>query len=325
MRAMKLAVIGAAVVAGAAAGPATAQRSLMCTLDTHGFGFNYGGSRYGNFSAEIDGYFGTVTTVTDLSDLSAMNQYDSIMVQIREWGATLSPTEQANLDAYVASGRRVLLIGENPSLWFEWNDDICNVGGGSSTNSESNGSYTVLNAHPVLTAGVTSIHIPNGGIANGGTSLFTTNTATLWDGNGQENVLTMLDVNVFENDRWATEDGAQYSANVATWLGYGGGLGLSFRGDCPGQMTFSISGATPSRAVAVVYGAGDGPTTVPGGFPCAGTMLEVGGPGLAYQQFTADASGNVTVTTNVPAGACGSLRIQALDVASCATSNVVRP
>lgn len=88
---------------------------------------------------------------------------------------------------------------------------------------------------------------------------------------------------------------------------------LTSTGSCPGTMTFSVSGETPGGLVAFVYG-------VPGSFtwmgtPCTGTTLDIAGPTLA--QYSAATS----ITGNVPAGACGRIRVQAVDVATCAVSN----
>ncbi|MFW5653243.1 MAG: hypothetical protein ACOC0P_04285, partial [Planctomycetota bacterium] len=66
-------------------------------------------------------------------------------------------------------------------------------------------------------------------------------------------------------------------------------------------------------------------TTVPNTFPCGGTVLEVGNPNLANRVISADANGVAVLTTNIPAVACGQVRVQALDLTTCETSEVVRP
>jgi len=316
--------LAAVLLSGSAA---SAQPRLLASQETHGFGFGYGDTRYDNFSAEIDRWFTAVDIAPNLEDLSLMLQYDAVMVQLRTWGAVLTPTEKTNLTQYIATGRRVLMIGENPSLWFQWNVDLCTVAGGTATNQESNGVYTVANQIPILTDGVTSVEIPNGGIASGGTSIFTINTATLWDGNGTDNVLTMLDVNVFEDDRWGTLDGARFSANVAQWLGSGGGGGLtlSISGLCPGRVTVSWSNATPSRPMGIILANGTGNFVVPGGV-CAGTQTGLGSAGLqlVYTGNTgANGSGNVSSTAGT--AACRKyLQMIVADGSPCSASNVVQ-
>lgn len=308
-------------------GAASAQQRLLASEERHGFGFGYGDTRYDNFSAEIDTWFSTVDIAPNLEDMSQMMQYDAIMVQLREFNAVLTPTEKSNLTAYIATGRRVLMIGENPSLWFSWNNDLCTVAGGSSTNQESNGVYRVANAWPILTDGVSSVEIPNGGIANGGTSIFTTNTATVWSGNGSSNVLTMLDVNVFEDDRWNTLDGAVFSANVAEWLGSGnaGGLSLSLRGNCPGTLTVMWNNATPSRQMGIVFASNTGSFRVPNGGPCAATVLGLGTQNLRLVNTIGTGSGSGQVNGQAGTGACGGyLQLVVVDGNPCTTSNVAQ-
>ncbi|MFW5652776.1 MAG: hypothetical protein ACOC0P_01920 [Planctomycetota bacterium] len=109
-------------------------------------------------------------------------------------------------------------------------------------------------------------------------------------------------------------------------LGGGGQrLQVAVSGNCPGTTTFDIVGATPNSRVALVYGFGTGPTTIPSGFPCAGTVLDVGNPNLDNQVITADSNGEAVLSTFVPTIACGSVFVQALDLTTCATSNVVQP
>jgi len=102
-------------------------------------------------------------------------------------------------------------------------------------------------------------------------------------------------------------------------------LTLEFSGDCPGQGAFTVTNATPGAKVALVYGFGDGPTTIANTLPCAGTVLDVGNPNLANRITRADANGVADLNTNLPAAACGRVRVQALDLSSCETSDVVRP
>ncbi len=310
-----------------AASVALAQPRLLASQETHGFGFGYGDTRYDNFSAEIDRWFTAVDIAPNLEDLSLMLQYDAVMVQLRTWGAVLTPTEKTNLTQYIATGRRVLMIGENPSLWYQWNVDLCTVAGGTATNQESNGVYTVANQIPILTDGVTSVEIPNGGIASGGTNIFTINTATLWSGNGADNVLTMLDVNVFEDDRWGRLDGARFTANVAQWLGSGGsgGLTLSLSGACPGRVTVLWSNATPSRPMGIAFANGTGNFVIPGG-ACAGTQTGLSSSGLqlVYQGNTG-ANGSGDVSTTAGTNACRKfLQMIVADGSPCDASNVVQ-
>ena len=101
---------------------------------------------------------------------------------------------------------------------------------------------------------------------------------------------------------------------------------LAFSGECPGRVVvFTVTNATPGGRVAFVHGLSDGPTTIPITLPCAGTVLEVGNPNLGARIIFADACGVAVLNTSVPHAACGQLRVQALDLSSCETSEVVRP
>ncbi|MFG0330178.1 MAG: hypothetical protein ACF8PN_09800 [Phycisphaerales bacterium] len=89
-------------------------------------------------------------------------------------------------------------------------------------------------------------------------------------------------------------------------------------------MTLEATGATPNSNVAFIYAFGTGSVAIPNGNPCAGTILDLaGGSAQLGAVVTSDASGTATVTPNVPAAACGVVVVQALDVATCDTSNVV--
>ncbi|HEX9792462.1 MAG TPA: DNRLRE domain-containing protein [Planctomycetota bacterium] len=103
-----------------------------------------------------------------------------------------------------------------------------------------------------------------------------------------------------------------------------GGLSLSMTGNCPGPVKIDVNGATPggSTVIAATLN-GPGAFTVPAGNPCAGTVLGINAPIFRFQKFIADASGNVTVTVNIPQQLCRRLSVQAIDLRTCGTSNVV--
>lgn len=99
---------------------------------------------------------------------------------------------------------------------------------------------------------------------------------------------------------------------------------LTKSGVCPGPMTLTVTGATPLKKVAFFYG-------FPGSFtnpnpPCVGLVMNIVGlPGttptlIAVQ--TANIAGVATLSGNVPAALCGRT-VQAVDVASCTTSNTI--
>jgi hypothetical protein len=109
------------------------------------------------------------------------------------------------------------------------------------------------------------------------------------------------------------------TGSICAPLGTGVGPGLGVSGACPGEVTISVSGMTPDRAVVLVRGATAGSFTIPVG-PCTGTLLGLGSPRI-LAVLTADAAGLAAFGANLPAQACG-LQVQALDLATCSTTPV---
>lgn len=101
------------------------------------------------------------------------------------------------------------------------------------------------------------------------------------------------------------------------------GLGLTVGGTCPAAVQISVHGVSPIGQVALIYAFAAGSVTIPGGFPCAGTTLGLNQTATLASVITADANGDASLDTSVPARACGNIFIQALDLSSCGTSNVV--
>lgn len=99
------------------------------------------------------------------------------------------------------------------------------------------------------------------------------------------------------------------------------GVELKISGDCPGDIEVEVELATPGGQVALVYSPRTGNFTIPGGNPCAGTELGLSNAVTLFGVFSADDSGDVTIEATVPGGACG-LSVQAIDLATCAVTNV---
>lgn len=99
-------------------------------------------------------------------------------------------------------------------------------------------------------------------------------------------------------------------------------LGLSISGSCP-SVTFEIDGAVANGQVALLYAFSTGSFVIPNGHPCAGTTLGLDSSVSLGLVQNASASGTLTLPTNVPAGACGQVYLQALDLTSCGYSDVV--
>ncbi len=101
---------------------------------------------------------------------------------------------------------------------------------------------------------------------------------------------------------------------------------LSVNATCPsgGPIQVSWSGATRGGTIVLLHARNTGSFRIPSGNPCAGTQTGLGSNQIqiAYQG-SAGPSGSRTVNSTTGPGACGGY-LQLLDVATCATSNVVR-
>ncbi len=97
--------------------------------------------------------------------------------------------------------------------------------------------------------------------------------------------------------------------------------GLSVRGQCPGALTVSWSGATPSRQQGIVFGNSTGSTMIPNG-ACAGTQLGIQG-GVQLVNTIGTGSGGGSVNGNAGTFACGHY-LQLVEAGSCNTSNVAQ-
>lgn len=94
---------------------------------------------------------------------------------------------------------------------------------------------------------------------------------------------------------------------------------LNVTGSCPGTVTMTVNGATPGGQVSVYASKRAGETTITTG-NCAGTILDLM-RARPIATGTTDTSGNLSLRLRLSARQCGQL-MQALDLASCATSNV---
>lgn len=192
---------------------------LLVSQGGAGWG-GYGDSQWQNMSAALDtGAGGQVTVVPELSDVSQMMEFTAIWVDLRGGpGVRLSDSEIQNLRQFVATGRRLVMIGEHQDF-RTWNDDLLRVVDAFSLP----GTSTTRPARPVLhhylTSGLFDIAVPMAGVAIGGTSLFDENFATLWG--PSNNVLTVLDSNVFSDLYWSVQDNSAFAQNVARWITFG--------------------------------------------------------------------------------------------------------
>ncbi len=200
-----------------------AQAYILVSESMHSTNYGYGSSYWTQMTSALNAsYSGGFTVVSNLGDVSQVANADAVWVDLRksDWDASpgsLNTAEAVNLSSFINNGGRVVFMGENTG-WNTWNESFLSLLGGHDANYETNGVYNTVLDH-ALTNGVSSIYVPNGGRADGGISLFDDSIATLWG--PQDNVLAMLDVNVFSDDYWSYADNGQFSINVASWVGQG--------------------------------------------------------------------------------------------------------
>jgi len=103
--------------------------------------------------------------------------------------------------------------------------------------------------------------------------------------------------------------------SFALWLG----------GETDGPMTVHLSGASPNANIAIAWERGGGvagPTAIPAGFPCSGTLVDLTSGMQLLTILNTDASGAVSTPPQfVPAGARRTVHLQAIDLSTCETSN----
>lgn len=181
---------------------------------TSGIESYYGGTDWPEMSAALDGAAASVTVVPDLENLGQLLGFDALWIDQRDTTGQLTAAEAANVAAFIATGRRVVMIGENDT-WRPWNEQLLGLVGGSAVPGVAP-SYTLMaTAVHELTAGVTVIQLLSPGVAVGGTSLFDQNSVTLWG--DDTTVLTILDVNGM-GQSWSFLDNAAFFTNVAAWI-----------------------------------------------------------------------------------------------------------
>jgi PEP-CTERM motif len=246
-----------AVVVGVSATGTTAQAqagSLLVNTNPSGLyvydGIHVGGGVWQGTTSLLQTTFGAhLGTMPTLDDRAAMLQYDALWVDQRYWSAP-SQYELENILAFANTGRHVVIIGEN-ATWGPWNGAILSALGGSEGPGHDqmwywthghgagcqDGAANTVFQH-ALTAGVATINMACAGFAVGGTPLFDYNVATLWG--PQQNVLTILDANVFDDRFIGYGDGVRFRQNVVDWVSTAG----------PARVV------TPEPATLALFGAG---------------------------------------------------------------------
>ncbi len=213
-----------------------AHAGLLIVEGPAGGGFGgYNDPSYATYKSTLDAAFGgaaNVSVTADLTDAAQVDAASAIVVELRNGGDVLSVTEITNLSNFIASGRRVVMLGENAG-WQTWDESLLGVVGGTyvgqSPSQGPDGDFTNYHvplapvAHELLTGvlsedGEAEIFMFHGSIASGGLALFEyAPIAMLW---GIDlNVLTYFSNNEFFSSVLSNHPGnLRFTQNMAAWL-----------------------------------------------------------------------------------------------------------
>ncbi len=137
----------------------------------------------------------------------------------------------------------------------------------------------------------------------------------LWMIDPLTGTFSYIDITQFPN-LWAEAEFIEGPNDpFALWLG----------GETDGPMTVHLSGASPNANIAIAWERGGGvagPTAIPAGLPCAGTLVDLTSGMQLLTVLTTNASGEASTPPQfVPAGARRTVHLQAIDLSTCETSN----
>ena len=215
----------------------------------------YGSGTGATLTNIIDTKFGssnvTYSTSANLPDTSTLATYDAIYIEaVKPISNTevISTSDIAKLDAFLSTGKRVYVQGENGNIstgtWTAWNNSILDINLASSAGA----SYTqgtnidFLNDHTYvstisglsgsardLTSGVTNFASQYAGnmTYGSGTPLFECNISSCSRGRdlgigvifgANENLFVLLDANWAAETRIAYQDNTTFLTNIVAWL-----------------------------------------------------------------------------------------------------------
>ncbi len=239
--------------------------------------------------------------------------YDAFLAKLSPGGALLWSTymggadRDIQFDIAVGSSGNVIAMGETQSWDFEGQNNTKNQ------NHFQEGFVTRTAADGTL-LGMSFIHgqfdEETGGIAVGldGRAIMAATTVEP-EFEGQLNQL----------HGGVGRDAIAISRRIkATWL--------SIASSCPagGPIQVSWTDATPGAPVALVYAPDPTWYVIPGGLPCADSLLNIGGNGLRVVfRGTAGANGSRTLNATAGPDTCGKY-LQLIELSTCDKSNVVR-
>ncbi len=179
----------------------------------------YGGNRWDEMTGFLNTAFSdNVTTTGQVEDGTYLLGFDRLWVDQRLSGPDLSAAEIAAITEFAATGRRVVLIGEN-NFWATWNNTLASLVGGTIVGPDCVDAPTSAVVMSELTAGAATVNERCGQAMSGGTSLYEREVVSLWGAN--QNILVWLDSNMQEDLYLDLDDNRQFAQNVATWLASG--------------------------------------------------------------------------------------------------------
>lgn len=210
--------LGMSLLAGAVC-PATLRASTVLVVPTTfpdaGMGIDQ--ANWTKTSAALVATGPIVISPYGLDDLATLESYTGLWVDLRSTTDALSANESANLSAFVQTGRRVVLIGEN-SNFTTWDSSILSALGGTYSGGNYSG-YTPTRSYVSLTTGVQSLQVSAGGVAADGTSLFEDRVATVWG--PAQNAVVLLDSDALSDAAQSVAGNAKFSSNLVNWVSGG--------------------------------------------------------------------------------------------------------
>ena len=273
-------------------------------------GLGVGGYAWTTMTADLTAAAGgTPPTAADLST-APLTAYDGLWVDVRNPDPdpgdsaddALSPAEASALSAYIATGRRVVLVGSN-SAYSTWNNSILSLVGGTDGGGLAAGTYSAVAVVP-LTAGVPGLYARAGDVAVGGTTLFSQRVATVWG--PARNVLVLLNTIAIGDDDVGKSGNAAFANNLARWaagtLADPAVLWAATAGGNWQDGSSWLAGAMPAVADDVVFSTGATDTARLAG-PVTARTLTVQSDRLTLDLATATAGLTVGSTLAVTAGA----------------------
>nr|MCU0627587.1 PEP-CTERM sorting domain-containing protein [Gemmatimonadaceae bacterium] len=183
-----------------------------------GTSLTWGSAGFSNMQGAITTAFGgaaNITNVASIANPADLADASALFLDLGALGAGggMSAAEQAQLLAFIGSGRRVFFLGENNG-WPGWNNSLLTLFGGTQ-GATIQGPISAVGTHPLIT-GVTTVTTVGAGPVTGGTALFSPAVGVLFG--AQQNLFAFFDYNAFANANWATTDNARFGQNVASWL-----------------------------------------------------------------------------------------------------------